>query len=119
MEHILSLSYCFACQAVHLRDRLKMYEDVLFSEDGKELVTLDMLREQKTGMKNDLLTLEELREMAGEPVWVKSLSDIVQSGWNIAGRIGPYNDSQVLHHNDYGKTWLAYRRKPGEDRRQT
>lgn len=34
----VALSYTFACQAVHLRDRLKRYEDVLFDAEGKELI---------------------------------------------------------------------------------
>jgi len=40
----IALAYCFASQAVHMRGRLKMYEDVLFSEDGTERITLDQLR---------------------------------------------------------------------------
>lgn len=35
----IALAYCFASQAVHLRSRLKMYEDILFAEDGSELLT--------------------------------------------------------------------------------
>ena len=41
----VALSYCFACQAVHLRDRLKRYEDILFDVDGSELLSLDVLKE--------------------------------------------------------------------------
>ena len=41
----IALAYGFAVQACHLRDRLKMYEDVLFSEDGTERVNLDHLQE--------------------------------------------------------------------------
>ncbi len=44
----IALAYCFASQAVHMRDRLKMYEDILFDSDGKELVTLDQLKELAT-----------------------------------------------------------------------
>lgn len=40
----IALAYCFASQAVHLRSRLKMYEDILFAEDGTELLALDDLR---------------------------------------------------------------------------
>lgn len=41
----VALAYCFASQAVHMRSRLKMYEDILFAEDGTELVSLEELRE--------------------------------------------------------------------------
>lgn len=40
-----ALAYGFAIQACHLRNRLKMYEDVLFAEDGTELLALDNLRD--------------------------------------------------------------------------
>lgn len=40
----VALAYCFASQAVHLRDRLMMYEDVLFGPDGTELITLAQLQ---------------------------------------------------------------------------
>lgn len=41
----IGLAYCFAVQASHLRDRLKMYEDIFFAEDGTERLPLDVLRE--------------------------------------------------------------------------
>ncbi len=41
----IGLAYCFAAQAVHLRDRLKTYEDILFAKDGTERLTVDNLRE--------------------------------------------------------------------------
>lgn len=37
----VALAYGFAVQACHLWDRLKMYEDVFFCEDGTELFSLD------------------------------------------------------------------------------
>ncbi len=36
----IALAYCFASQACHLRDRLKMYEDILFTKNGAERLTL-------------------------------------------------------------------------------
>lgn len=41
----VALAYCFAVQAVHLRDRLKMYEDILFAGDGTGRYTLNELKE--------------------------------------------------------------------------
>lgn len=58
----IGLAYCFAVQACHLRDRLKMYEDVLFAEDGTERLTLDDLR--SLTQRNGPLALEELRKGA-------------------------------------------------------
>lgn len=72
-----------------------------------------MMSEQPT---NDPLTLDELREMDGEPVWVVSPSD---------GRCGPcwmvvdvklelcreVHGGMAVFEN-YGETWLAYCRRP-------
>lgn len=41
----IALAYGFASQACHLRDRLKMYEDIFFADDGTERLTLDELQE--------------------------------------------------------------------------
>lgn len=78
---------------------------------------------------NKPLTLEELREMDGEPVWCKWLLPedraIEQGKWFIvisgdeAGleikRPAEYG-CHFCKIDDYGKTWLAYRRLPeGEE----
>lgn len=69
----IALAYCFASQAVHLRSRLKMYEDILFDSDGRELVTLEQLKELAVSASDAPLTLEELQKMDGEPVWINSV----------------------------------------------
>lgn len=79
----IALAYCFASQTVHLRSRLKMYEDT--SRTPEEVITL--ITEHRLAMErlsryealplpppNDPLTLEELREMDGEPVWVVEIN---------------------------------------------
>lgn len=38
------LAYTFACQAVHLRSRCKLYEDILFDENGQERLSLEELK---------------------------------------------------------------------------
>ena len=77
---------------------------------------------------NEPLTLDELREMDGEPVWCKWLlpedKAIEQGKWFIvisgdkAGleikRPAEYG-CHFCKIDDYGKTWLAYRRPPEED----
>ena len=55
--------------------------------------------------KNEPLTLDELREMDGEPVWL-----VNQNGGRWVIMSGAYLwDSRK--NADYGKTWLAYRNK--------
>lgn len=122
----VALSYCFASQAVHLRDRLKRYEDILFAEDGTELISLEQLRTMVSQLPNPPLTLEELREMDWEPVWVDGdrETEIGHSGWAIIwySKVEKYvcvwwpgtEYADIPSLNSYGDTWMAYRRKPEE-----
>ena len=75
-------------------------------------MAISALREQvvadKDAWKNEPLTLDELREMDGEPVWL-----VNQNGgrWVIMSGVYLWNSRKNA---DYGKTWLAYRQKPEE-----
>ncbi len=77
------------------------------------------------------LSLDELRRMDGEPVWVADLLIPECSCYHFVQKIGdhvllmepryyPAEDVMIPHYcaNDenqgYGRTWLAYRRKPEE-----
>ena len=78
---------------------------------------------------NEPLTLDELREMDGEPVWCKWLlpedKAIEQGKWFIVisgdkAGLEIKRPAEYGYHfckiDDYGKTWLAYRRPPeGEE----
>lgn len=73
--------------------------------------------------QNAPLTLDELREMDGEPVWVQCLkrSKYIDPpvGWRILeksiyGSFGVRNGENCFVERDYGTDWLAYRRKPEE-----
>ena len=78
------------------------------------------LRQQETVTNrnglNEPLTLDELREMDGEPVWVQSPGVPEYGRWAIVEGVGEnclfLRDDFTCH--DYGKTWLAYRQKPEE-----
>lgn len=69
--------------------------------------------------ENASLTLEELRKMDGEPVWIVSLTDDFTS-WGIV-RVTEMGESWSLavagtsriigFKDDYGETWTAYRSK--------
>ena len=79
------------------------------------------LRQQETVTNrnglNEPLTLDELRQMDGEPVWVQSPGVPEYGRWAIVEGVGEnclfLRDDFTCH--DYGKTWLAYRQKPEED----
>lgn len=86
--------------------RLAAYEDTgLMPEEITALIPLP----------NDPLTLEELRGMDGEPVWVEFPKCPEASGWMLisAGRHCVYDGLLgECDFENYGKTWLAYRRRP-------
>ena len=71
---------------------------------------------QRTIKENQPLTLDELRKMDGEPVWVQSPGVPEYGRWAIVEGVGKnclfLRDDFTCH--DYGKTWLAYRQKPEE-----
>ena len=62
---------------------------------------------------NDPLTLEELRGMGGEPVWVECLGTKDYSAWTIVDIClnGIHTKYFYADFDYYGVEWLAYRRK--------
>lgn len=66
---------------------------------------------------NRPLTLDQLRGMVGQPVWIENLRNPSMSQWRI---VNPYHDSDVMAFSDdyyklcsgYGKTWLSYAYHP-------
>ena len=74
--------------------------------------------ERRAAPENKPLTLEQLRQMDGEPVWIKAdhygiYADIV----NLIGKEDGENwvsfkINYRLRENGYGKTWLAYANRP-------
>ena len=66
---------------------------------------------------SDPLTLEELREMDGEPVWVEFPKCPEASGWMLVFTSRHCVYDGLLGDCDFencGKNWLAYRRRPEE-----
>lgn len=84
-------------------------------------LALDALLAQQEAEKNEPLTLEELREMDGEPVWCCDPQNIYNGGWALVRsepldvpeyNYGAYSSDVFLDFSRYGSEWLAYRRKP-------
>ena len=90
-------------------------EDGLSYYEAVDLA-ISTLRQQEHD-RNEPLTLDELRQMNGEPVWVQSPGVPEYGRWAIVEGVG--ENCLFLHDDftghDYGKTWLAYRQKPEED----
>ena len=84
-------------------------------------MAISALRAQQQAQKNDPLTLEEMWEMDGEPVWVVGISSInnFNGHWDICSLES--GDATTFPYcgenpdiNLYGITWKAYRHKPEE-----
>ena len=59
--------------------------------------------------QNEPLTIEELREMGGQPYWHVGLrKESVPPHWNI---LDPFYAKHIEDYK-YGENWLAYRRPP-------
>ena len=78
-------------------------------------IAADVLRGKHTG---EALTLEQLREMDGQPVWVQTPGIERYGRWVIVAGVDTDNGQQTLYCQgdytcrDYGKTWLAYAYPP-------
>ncbi|WP_251447101.1 hypothetical protein [Vermiculatibacterium agrestimuris] len=79
-----------------------------------------LLRTHPAAQPDEPLTLEELRGMDGDPVWLKTLGEDFEDGWQIVVDV----DKLRVHFRqfyaptfceDYGSTWAAYRRPPKEN----
>ena len=94
-------------------------EDGLSYYEALDLA-ISALRQQGTVTnRNEPLTLDELRRMEGQPVYIVENTEY----WAIVNsfdQAGVYllsygNPDDYGYFGFYGKTWLAYRQKPDED----
>lgn len=74
------------------------------------------------------LTLEQLRGMVGNPVYVFSTDEDKPSGYGLVGKTRKVEGQQEIivptllccfEERNYGKTWFAYRSKPETDDTRT
>ena len=67
---------------------------------------------------NEPLTVDELREMDGEPVYIHSDTFPGDCGWRVVKKASvldiQFTDGDCFLFTFYGKSWIAYRRKPEE-----
>ena len=101
------------------RDELREYDADTYIEACNEACRMgaDAIRAQQERENPKPLTLDELRQMDGELVWVQSPGVPEYGRWAIVEGVGEnclfLHDDFTCH--DYGKTWLAYRQKPEEE----
>ena len=109
-------------KAIECLTLLKVFDAPVLAEAVKMAVIA--LRTQADTPPNDPLTLEELREMDGEPVWMSTRrlsewcivhsfhsDDVIGGGIIVTRRTA---EKRTCSYADHGKTWLAYRRRPEE-----
>lgn len=87
---------------------------------------LEALREKVERENPEPLTLDELRQMDGEPVWIQNIKNPERSRWELM-TYAIYSETIKMYQvrtcfaqklacirwsDNYGKTWLAYRIKP-------
>ena len=119
----MSMTIRQAIRCLHLPgDHLKNYDEYGLGIDDElneaMLMAIAALREKAEREDPRPLSLKEMRQMDGEPVWIKAdhygvFADVVK----ISGRDDGDNFVGVklcyrLQENGYGKTWIAYRHKP-------
>ena len=72
----------------------------------------------RSAMRNEPLTIEELREMDGDPVWIVDVGTHkwYGPGWAIVDRdnclVRTAKNWNPVFFERYGERWLAYRRPP-------
>ena len=102
-------------RAAELLSEVMVLDDPEMAEAHR--VAISALRQQERfGETNKTLTMDELRQMPCEPVYI--VAGYV-SWWDIVSFAGmEYLYLKVegsLPFGDYGKNWTAYRQKPEED----
>lgn len=111
-------------QAIHVLhlpcDHLRNYDEYGIGIDDELQEAMQMakvaLREKAEREEPQPLTIEELKQMIGEPVWVQGPGIPEYGRWGIVE--DAFGNSLYLLNDfschDIGKTWLAYRNKPKE-----
>ena len=101
---------------------------LLLKGASKEMAISALRQKERFGEANKALTLDELRKMSGEPVFVvtdrlkewclvhsHNSDDVIGGGIIMTRRTA---EKRTYQYACYGKTWLAYRQKPEEESHQ-
>ena len=107
-----------------LHSRCAQLSDDYGSLAGAVSGCLRLLQSQPTisALINEPLTQEELREMDGEPVWIVPMRGsggfctwmLVDAEYELCREV----HGEMAVFENCGKTWLAYRRRPEEERKR-
>ena len=121
----MSMTIQEAIRCLHLPgDHLRNYDEygIYIDDELKEAMQMAMaaLREKAEREDPKPLTLDELRQLEGQPVWIKAkhygiYADVVRIlGKEDGDAFIGFEINHRLQENGYGKTWFAYRNQPKE-----
>lgn len=85
-----------------------------------EVIAFKALQEMQERLHPKPLSIDELKEMRGEPVWVQGPGFPQYGRWAIVSGVDEYDGDKILFLqgdytcHDYGKVWEAYKHKPEE-----
>ena len=88
--------------------------------DAVDMAISALRQQERFGEANKALTLDELRQMDGEPVWIEDVGEYKWhgSGWAIVDRerclVRKASNGNPAFFERYWKEWVAYRQKPEE-----
>ncbi|MBO5953304.1 MAG: hypothetical protein J6Q53_04190 [Oscillospiraceae bacterium] len=117
----MSMTIQEAIRALHLPgDHIKSYDEYGYGVDDElkdaMQMAIEALREKAEREDPKPLTIEELRDMIGEPIYIVHSHN--GNEWQI---FTGYNDCSFWSMGEsfylncrYGKGWIAYRHKPKE-----
>ena len=82
-------------------------------------IALSALRQQETvANRNEPMTLDELRQMDGEPVCSVEITGreewLFRRDGGFADMYGEFTSDDFMFWDNYGKLWWCYRQKPEE-----
>ena len=98
-----------------------LYEEQIDElEQQREVVefTISALRAQQEQKTNAPLTLDELKEMDGEPVYCVEITGreewLFRRDGGFADMYGEFTSDDFMSWDNYEKLWCCYRQKPEE-----
>lgn len=120
-------AYCVDCGCVAPAEKVNNFDGFYKPDEQEDALNRAISAwNRRAQPANEPLTLDELRQMEGEPIYKKQLEpDPYEEAFDCWAIIGDIDDNNVgqeivcfdnLDHyeltENYGKTWLAYRTKP-------
>ena len=104
-------------RAAELLSEVMVLDDPEMAEAHR--VAISALRQQERfGEANKALTLDELRQMNGEPVYSVEITGreewLFRRDGGFADMYGEFTSDDFMSWDNYGKLWWCYRQKPEE-----